>query len=859
MNITFVIYGISFVMLAVAIAVVAVLVRRRAELERQVKLCTAKLEESEQHLAATLRSIGDGVIGTDAAGRVTDLNAVAERLTGWTIDAARGLPVEEVFRIADTCTAQRAKNPVNRCLREGCAVELGGEIALVRRDGSECLVADSCAPIRGADGTVRGAVLVFRDVTAEQELREMNGQMEEATARANQMVVRAEIASIAKSEFLANMSHEIRTPMNGVIGMTELLLDTGLNDEQRRYAQTVRASGEALLALINDILDYSKIEAGKLELETIDFDLRCLLDDVAALMAVKAEEKGLELVCTVAPDTPVFLRGDPGRLRQVLSNLVGNALKFTHKGEVVVHASLEREEDEQALLRFTVRDTGIGIPKDKIPILFSKFTQVDASTTRKYGGTGLGLAISKQLSEALGGEIGVTSENGKGSEFWFTARFAVRPERAPVMTADLAGVRVLLVDGNATGRGALHAQVAAWGMQPEEVADGPSALDALRAACDAGNPFRMAVIAMALPGMDGEALGRVICGDGRLSGTILVMMTAVGRRGDARRVEDIGFAAYLTKPLRQAELFDCLAAALAGGAGREGRGPIVTRHLVREMRRGQIRILLAEDNPTNQQVAVGILKKLGFAADVVCNGREAVEALATTAYDVVLMDVQMPDMDGYEATAAVRDPRTRVLDHKIPVIAMTAHAMRGDRERCLKAGMNDYVTKPIVPQALAEALDRWLPRDPAVVSGKSRAPAGRSKVPAPRDSRPAAAASEAAAVPVFDRGSLRERLMGDDDLVEAIVAGFLQDMPGQVDALAELVSRKEAIPAGRQAHKIKGAAANVGGEALRAVALAMEEAGGAGDVETLAGLMPDLERQFARLRAAMTESHAGST
>ncbi len=837
--------------------------------DRAMERQQVELREGEARLQNVLDSASQiSIIATDRDGLITLFNAGAERMLSYTADEMVGRKTPATIHLESEVVAHGKElseeygRPVEgfevftlKANEDGYEER---EWTYVRKDGTELQVNLGVTSIHGETGEITGLLGVGLDISerkrAEDELRQTNTDLEQQTGLANSMAAEAVTANAAKSEFLANMSHEIRTPMNGVIGMSGLLLDTDLTPDQRMYAETVRNSGDSLLGLINDILDFSKIEAGKLEMEILDFDLRTTLENFGDALAMRAHDKGLEFNCLTNPDVPALLRGDPGRLRQILTNLSGNAIKFTERGEIAVVAELVSENDTHATVRFSVRDTGIGIPKNRQEELFEAFTQADGSTTRKYGGTGLGLTISKQLAELMGGEIGVESVEGEGATFWFSGVFekqppgAQPPEPPPHDIADkLEGLRILAVDDNVTNRQVVGGLLESWRFRHDEVADGRTALERLGAAIEQGDPYRLAILDMQMPEMDGEELARQIKADPDLGETRLVLMTSLGQRGDAARMEEIGFEGYLPKPIKQSILFDCLATILTGKAREKGeeRKALITRHSIAERRRTNVRILLAEDNITNQEVALGILKKLGFSADAVANGAETVKALEAIPYDLVLMDMQMPEMDGMEATACIRDQQSAVLDHDVPIIALTANAMQGDREKCLEAGMNDYVPKPVTPQALAEALDEWLPEEQHDEGGGAKMEGQRMQ------ERDGAESEEGETAPVFDKAAFLERMMDDEDLARTVAMGFLGDIPRQIESLKAYLGAGDASGSERQAHTIKGASANVGGEALREVAFDMEKAAKAGNLDLIRNRVPELETQFDRLKEAM--------
>ena len=738
---------------------------------------------------------------------------------------------------------------VRRCL------ESGEEI----REEEVCLSQASFAWILcpvPSHQLVRGYAVDTTDIQAAQaELRRSAEHLRTSNSQLDKALQEAQEAARVKASFLATVSHELRTPMNGVIGMTDLLLDTEPSEEQRSYVETIRQCGEALLNLINDILEYGKIEAGKLELECIDFNLRTTVEDVLGQFAERAQTKGLEITGLVHAAVPTGLRGDPGRLRQILTNFVGNAIKFTEQGDVTVQAFLEKDLVDAVVVRFEITDSGIGISPEAQARLFQPFTQADSSTSRKYGGTGLGLAISKQLTEQMGGSVGIVSRPGHGSTFWCTAHFGKQETSslAIMPSAELTGRRVLILDDNESNRVILHHLVTGWGMVADQAQDADSAIALLEQQAEKGLSYDVAIVDMLMPGKDGLQFAKEMKAHPVGSLVRLVILTSLIQRGHAELARQAGFVAYLTKPIRHDQLSNCLRTVLGlSGIVNEGKPTVATRpapalitqHTLAEIESAP-RILVAEDNLINQKLTIRILEKLGYQSDVVGNGQEALTALARGSYALVLMDCQMPVVDGFEATKLLRqreatdqEPATpdSYTTRHIPIVALTANAMRGDRERCLAAGMDDYLTKPVRKDDLKGVLERWIPLSvPPQVTSSSDA-----------ERRGNGTDTEALSV-IFDVAATLRNIGGDRALLEDLVELFLERYETMMERIRTALASKDQAAVEQAAHALKGTANNLSASEVVLSAGQLEALGRLGTLVEGPIIYTQLEKAVLRL------------
>ena len=789
---------------------------RTRELKAEVterKLAERSLEERTVFLNSLIENSPVGIVAIDLDDLVQMCNPAFEKLFRYNERDILGKPLAALLMHPDLREEIRSNRDR---LRNGETTHIVSRRC--RADGTLVDVEAYSVPLK-TDGKQTGAVLLYEDITERK-------QAEKALLHAKEA---AEGASRAKSEFLANMSHEIRTPMNGIIGMTELALDTHLTSEQQEYLGVVKSSAEALMTLINDILDFSKIQAGKLEIERFDFSFTQTLGETLKVLALRAHQKGLELAWRLAPGVPDRLKGDPHRLRQVVTNLVGNAVKFTERGEVVVEVEKHGEDADGALLHFRVRDTGIGIPREKQRMIFEAFTQADSSSTRLYGGTGLGLAITSRLVGLMGGRIWVESEPGRGSTFHFTAHFGRgerQTEKAVLVDPEmLHNVPVLIVDDNKTNRTILTEILSAWGMKPESAEGGKAAIKALRRAHQLKRPFRLVVTDMQMPEMDGCMLSERIRLDPATASIPILVMSSTGQHGETRRCAHLTLSAYLTKPVQPSELLDAILAAVSTAHAAQS-GPAQKQHRPGESV-SSLKILLAEDNAVNRKLATALLHKRGYVVSAAENGRDALDFLDHENFDLVLMDVQMPVMDGLEAIRRIRANELRTGSH-LPIVALTAHAMKGDKERCLAAGADEYVSKPVKSSDLFAAIDR------AVALGENPAAAQSTQVVGP-------------AATVLDMKAALERVEGDEELLGELAHLFAEQCPKQLVEVRRAVEAHDAHLIERLAHTLKGSSANLGAPGVSEAALRLEQKARSGDLDGVTGLIEDLEAAVKKL------------
>jgi len=799
-----------------------------------ISLADRSFWEERQLLDAFLEYIPDKVYFKDLESRFVRISR--SKADAWGLSH----PSEALNKTdADTYTSEHAERALadeQQIIRSGEGI-LEKEEMQTYPDGRVTWTTTSKMPLYDRRGQIIGTMGISHDITdrklAEQELAMKVEELAQSNVTLNELAEAAKAASRAKSEFLANMSHEIRTPLNGILGMTDLTLGTRLTHEQRDNLETVKLSADSLLSVINDILDFSKIEAAKIELEEIDFDLRECVEGSLKTLALRADEKGLELLSEIAPGAPQYVTGDPGRLRQVLINLLGNALKFTPKGEVALNVSTECQEDNKITLHFVVSDTGVGIERSKLQAIFESFNQADTSTTRVFGGTGLGLTISKSLIEMMGGNIWVESEVGVGSHFHFTATFGFGADRGSgvhkaLNSTVLDGVKVLIVDDNHTNRRILEGLVTQWGMNPTSVSDAESALNELSTAQEIEKPYRLMLTDMHMPHVDGFTLVEQVTERPAISTTTIMMLSSAGQAGDAARCEALGIAAYIMKPVRQSELRDAITRVLQS---RDQSQPVslITQEKLLETRKTSksLNILLAEDNPVNQKVAVRMLENRGHRVTVVGNGKEATAAMVRRHYDLVLMDVQMPEMDGLEATRQLRDRELKQGSmSRQTVVAMTALVMEGDRERCLAAGMDGYLSKPIRQQELDHVLDSYAAeaRECEEVKEQHKEPRAAHKS--------------------VHADELLDRVGGDRGLIAELLDLMRYDYPKQLETMRRAIANDDGEALQQVAHAMKGALGNLAATTGSEIAGELESIGRSGHTTNAPARLAELEDEL---------------